>query len=124
MALSFDTIYLIASRLSVFVGIDSGMYLRLRLVNRLPLRLSVLDDGNWNPCNKRASVPSPTSLYDDFYLCLRHLLEIISESGGDPKPRLNLRAVPIYSGACSDIPTPALLLDHGVGNVGRLLVDI
>lgn len=122
MALSFDTTYLIASRLSVFVGIDSGMYLRLRLVNRLALRFRVLDDGNWDPCNKRASVPFTTSLYDNFYLRLRHLLEVISKPSGYAQPWLNLRAVPINPRPGSYVPGPALLLHERIGDVGRLLI--
>lgn len=77
MARSFEITYLIASRSSAAVRVNSGMYLRLRLVKRLPLRFRVLNDGNWDPCNKRASVPFTTSLYDNFYLRL-HLPDILS----------------------------------------------
>lgn len=51
--------------------------LRPRLKQHLSFRLRILDDGNGDSCNKRASIPLSTSLDRDFYLRL-HCLEIPS----------------------------------------------
>lgn len=102
-----------------------NIQLRLRPVHQLTFRLRILDDGNGDPSNKRASIPFASGLNRDFYLrLLCHSLlsdQVILDAplsvpSGRPLPRTDFKRISTTAGKLPSID-PEIQLKTGTGSI-------